>query len=45
MKKYYRFNEKVLSFLRKDTIVFMKRYYRFYEKILSFFMKDSIGLK
>ena len=28
-KKYYRFHQKVLSFLAKGTIVFDERYYRF----------------
>ena len=35
MKKYYRFNEKVLSFSIKSTIVFYKSKYQDKIKILS----------
>ena len=36
------FSEKVLSFSKKGTIVFMKKYYRFAQKVLSFLAKDTI---
>ena len=34
MKKYYRFAQKVLSFLAKGTIVFCRGYYRLLQKVL-----------
>jgi len=36
------FSEKVLSFSKKGTIVFMKKYYRFTQKVLSFLAKGTI---
>ena len=42
MKNNYRFEEKVLSFYPKSTIVFIKKYYRFWQKVLSFLMKGTI---
>ena len=46
IKRYIRFNEKVYTFLRKDTVVFLKgtivsfkKYYPFIKKVPSFYKK------